>query len=407
MVPAFSFNMRKNQTAMIVTLGALTAIGSLSIDMYLPGFPSIAEDLRTDISHVALSLTSFFIGISAGQLFFGPIIERYGRKVPLIAGLSIYLIASFGCSLTDSVNALIILRFFQALGGCSGMVISRTMVRDLFPVSETAKIFSMLMLIMGVAPIIAPTIGGFLTESFGWRYIFFLLTFIAIFLLTATVRFLPESKGPDESVQLYPAAVMNRFYVVLKQPMFLTYAVVSGFASAGMFAYISGSPFVFMKLFGMSETQYGWIFGINAAGLIAASQLNRLFLKKKTSREIVIIAATLQCTTGIILFTGTQAGFIGSTGTFICVFMYLMLQGFVFPNSTALSLEPFEQNAGIASALAGSMQMIIAALASAAVSYFHNGTAIPMSMVIAACSVVSYAALISGRMFIRKKIAAV
>lgn len=396
--------MVKNQTAVITTLGALTAIGSLSIDMYLPGFPSIARDLHVDIAHVALSLTSFFVGISAGQLFFGPIIERYGRRIPLIAGLAVYLLASFGCSLTSSVNALIVLRFFQALGGCSGMVISRTMVRDIFPISDTAKIFSMLMLIMGVAPIVAPTLGGFLAEAWGWRYIFFLLTFIAALLLAATIRFLPESKGGDPDVRLYPAAVLNRFYVVLKQPLFFTYAIVSGFASAGMFAYISGSPFVFMTLFKVSETQYGWIFGMNAAGLILASQINRLLLKKRTSRDIVVVAATLQCLSGIVLFLGTAAGFIGSVPTFVLIFIYLMMQGFVFPNSTALSLEPFEQNAGIASALAGSLQMVIAAAASAAVSYLHNGTAIPMAALIAICSGISYSCLLAGRALIRKRL---
>ncbi|RXF67189.1 multidrug effflux MFS transporter [Arcticibacter tournemirensis] len=395
--------MVRNQTAVIITLGALTAIGSLSIDMYLPGFPSIADDLETDVSHVALSLTSFFVGISAGQLFFGPIIERFGRKIPLLTGLSLYLLASFGCTLTNSVNALIILRFFQALGGCSGMVISRTMVRDLFPVSETAKIFSLLMLIMGIAPIIAPTLGGFLAENTGWRSIFILLTAIGGMLLLATARFLPESKAADKTVALYPAAVINRFYVVLKQPMFLTYAIVSGFASAGMFAYISGSPFVFMKLFGLSETEYGWLFGLNATGLIAASQLNRVFLKKRTSRDIVVVAASLQVLSGILLFAGTVTGLITSITTFVLIFIYLMMQGFVFPNSTALSLEPFEQNAGIASALAGSMQMVIAALASAAVSYLHNGTAVPMAMVIAVCTAISFIILITGRIVISRK----
>lgn len=389
--------MVKNHTAVIITLGALTAIGSLSIDMYLPGFPAISRDLKTEISEVALSLTSFFVGISAGQLFFGPIIERFGRKTPLIIGLAIYLFASFGCSLTGSVNALIILRFFQALGGCSGMVISRTMVRDLFPVSETAKIFSMLMLVMGISPIIAPTLGGFLAESWGWRYIFVLLTFIAFLLLTATIRYLPESKGADPTVSLSPSSVLSRFFTVLKEPMFYTYAVVSGFASAGMFAYISGSPFVFMTLFKVPETRYAWIFGINSIGLISASQLNRLFLKKWSSRQIIIITGSLQFLSGLLLFAGTATGIVESNATFILIFIYLMMQGLVFPNASALSLEPFDQNAGIASALAGSMQMVIAALSSASVSYLHNGTALPMTGVIAACSAISFAGLLTAR----------
>lgn len=394
--------MIKNQTAVIITLGALTAIGSLSIDMYLPGFPSIARDLHTDISRVALSLTSFFIGISAGQLFFGPLIERFGRKKPLVLGLVLYLIASFGCSLTGSVNALIGLRLFQALGGCSGMVISRTMVRDLFPISETAKIFSMLMLVMGIAPIVAPTLGGIMASSWGWRYIFLLLTCIAALLLAATLRYLPESRRADESVSLKPSDVLTRFWAVLREPMFYTYAIVSGFASAGMFAYISGSPFVFMTLFHVPETKYAWIFGINSMGLIVSSQMNRLLLKKWKSGQIIIVAGSLQFLCGMILFGSTLLSIVTSTLTFILIFLYLMMQGLVFPNATALSLEPFDRNAGIASALAGSMQMIIAALASASVSYLHNGTALPMNGVIAACTLIGFSGLLIGRTIIRK-----
>ncbi|MEJ6980841.1 multidrug effflux MFS transporter [Pedobacter sp. P351] len=392
----------KNSTALILTLGLLSATSSLSIDMYLPGFPAIADDLNTDISHVALSLTSYFIGISAGQLFFGPIIDRYGRKLPLMLGVSMYFLSSLGCTFVTSVDGLIVLRFFQALGGCAGMVINRAMVRDLFPASETAKIFSILMLIMGVSPIIAPTMGGFISAGLGWRYIFVTLTAIAAIQLITSARVLPESKGADKSASLYPKEVVSRFLLVFKQPAFLTYALTSGFGSAGLFAYIAGSPFVFMKLFGFSETQYGWIFGANAFGLILCSQINRVVLRKYTSKKIVLHAGIVQFSSGVLLFIGTLTSNMNAFGTFALIFIYLAMQGFITPNATSLFMEPFEKNTGIASALSGSMLMVFAGLSSASVSYLHNGTAWPMALVIALCITISFLSLLIGEIFIKK-----
>lgn len=392
---------KKNSTALILTLGLLSATSSLSIDMYLPGFPAIASDLNTTIPQIALSLTSYFIGIAAGQLFFGPIIDRYGRKTPLMLGVILYFLSSLGCSLTTSAEGLIVLRFFQALGGCAGMVINRAMVRDLFPPSENARIFSILMLIMGVSPIIAPTFGGYITSGFGWRYVFVTLTIIAAIQLMLSWLVLPESKGPDSTASLAPKEVISRFLLVLKQPAFFTYALVSGFGSAGMFAYITGSPFVFMKLFNVSETQYGWIFGANAFGLIACSQVNRLLLRKYSSKEIIIPAVAVQFGSGVLLFLGTLTGMLGPLATLTLIFSYVIMQGFITPNATSLFLEPFAKNTGIASALSGSMLMIFAGLSSAAVSNLHNGTALPMAIVMAACITTSFLSLVIGRIIIK------
>jgi len=176
-------NNSNNKFFLILILGLLTAIGPFSIDMYLPAFPDIAKTLHTSVSQVMLSLSSFFIGISAGQLLYGPLLERYGRKKPMYVGLSIYLLASIGCAMAGSVNSLIIFRLLQALGGCAGMVAARAVVRDLFEVKENAKIFSMLMLVVAVSPIIAPTLGGYVTSLFGWRYVFFILIGIYISVL--------------------------------------------------------------------------------------------------------------------------------------------------------------------------------------------------------------------------------
>ena len=187
---------KKSYFDIILILGLLTAIGPFSIDMYLPAFPAIAKGLNTSVAQVMLSLSSFFIGISAGQLIYGPLLERFGRKRPLYVGLVIYLFASAGCAFTQSVNALILFRFLQALGSCAGLVTSRAMVRDLFDVKDNAKVFSSLMLVVAVSPIIAPTVGGYVTAAMGWRYVFAALMIVDAAVLAAVFFLLPESKSP-------------------------------------------------------------------------------------------------------------------------------------------------------------------------------------------------------------------
>lgn len=275
---------------MILVLGSLSAIGPFSIDMYLPGFPAIAADLNTTVAKISLSLSSFFIGISFGQMLYGPLIDKYGRKKPLYIGLSVYLLASVACTFVTSADQLIWLRLVQALGSCSGMVASRAMVRDLFPVNENAKVFSLLMLVVGVSPIIAPTLGGYLSSAFSWHYVFAVLSVMAGLILLAVHFYLPESRQPDPDYSLKPRPIIKGFLNVAKQPQFYTYALAGSIASAGLYAYISGSPSVFMELFSVSEKQYGWIFAMVAIGLITSSQINTLLLNRFKSEQIVVVA---------------------------------------------------------------------------------------------------------------------
>jgi DHA1 family bicyclomycin/chloramphenicol resistance-like MFS transporter len=388
---------------LILVLGLLSAIGPFSIDMYLPGFPSIAADLHTTIAKISLSLSSFFIGISFGQMLYGPLLDRYGRKRPLYIGLSAYLIASIGCTFVTSADQLIWLRLLQALGSCSGMVASRAMVRDLFPVSENAKVFSLLMLVVGVSPIIAPTLGGYLSSEFSWHYVFIVLSVMSGLILLAVHFFLPESKQPDPDFSLKPKPIINGFLNVAKEPQFYTYALAGSIASAGLYAYISGSPSVFMELFKVSEKQYGWIFAMVAIGLISSSQLNTVMLRKYKSEQIVVVALLCQSIIGMLLLTGTIFGFLGLYSTILLCFLFLSCQGFTFPNTSALSLAPFSKNAGSASALLGSVQMGIGAFTSALVSYLSNGTAIPMTGVMASCALTAFAILMVGGRIIRNK----
>jgi len=392
-----------NKFLLVFILGLLSAIGPFSIDMYLPGFPDIAKDLDTTVATVSLSLSSFFIGISVGQLIYGPLLDRFGRKTPLYVGLILYVLTSTGCALAASSHQLIILRFLQALGSCAGMVASRAMVRDLFPVNETAKVFSQLMLVIGVSPIIAPTAGGYLTSTLGWHSVFVALTILVALILALVYFYLPESKKPDKNFPLKPAPILKNYVSVVKEPQFITYAFTGALASAGLYAYISGSPFVFMQLFHASERLYGWIFAIIAGGLIACSQLNSLLLRTKKSEQIIKVALLLQSITGIFLFVASAFGWLNMFGTIATIFIFLCCQGFIFPNSSALSLAPFTKNAGSASALLGTIQMSIGALSSAMVSFLNNNTSLPMTGVMACCAAGAFSILMIGHTIIRYK----
>src|SRR6185312_773570 len=213
---------RSRYFSLILILGSLTALSPFSIDMYLPGFPASAKDLATSVSRVSLSLSGFFIGISAGQLIYGPLLDRFGRKKPLYAGLTVYIMASVCCAFSHDIGSLIVLRFIQALGSCAATVTSVTLVRDLFPVNENAKVFALLMLVLGASPMIAPTIGGYITAAFGWHAVFIVLTLLCILVFLACILWLPDGMKPDHSLSLKPVPIIHGFLAVLKDPSFYT-----------------------------------------------------------------------------------------------------------------------------------------------------------------------------------------
>lgn len=399
--------MNKNSTNknfyLILILGLLTAIGPFSIDMYLPAFPDIAKNLHTTVAQVTLSLSSFFIGISAGQLLYGPLLERFGRKKPLYIGLCIYLVASLGCALAASVNALIMLRLLQALGGCVGMVAARAMVRDLFEVKENAKIFSMLMLVVAVSPIIAPTLGGYVTSVLGWRFVFAMLIVVGLIILTGIYFLLPESKKPDPNFSLKPVPIIKNFAGVIRHPQFYTYALTAAISAAGLYAYVGGSPYVFMEIYKVNERQYGWIFALIAMGLIGASQINSVLLKNYNSEQIIKVALGCQSVIGAAMALITFFGWNDLFITIFLIFIFLSCQGFVFPNASALSLASFGHNAGSASALMGAIQMGIGAGTSALVSVLQNHTALPMTAVMACCAITAFCVFSLGRKIILQR----
>ena len=387
---------KKKRFITIVTLGLLSAMGALSTDMYLPGFPDIARELGTTVEHITLSITSFFIGISAGQIIYGPLLDRFGRKIPLYIGLIVYILTSIACALVPTADMLIGIRFLQALGSCAGLVASRALVRDLFPVNENAKIFSLLVLVLAVSPIIAPTAGGYLTAIYGWESVFYVLTGIAVLTLGLVYFYLPSGRAPEKDLSLKPLPILNSFRSVAANPQFYTYAISGALAASGLYAYIAGSPAVFMQLYRVSEQHYGWIFGFNAVGLILASQVNNLLLRRYSSEQIIRVTLFCQSITGIIFLACALLHLLDLYMTIGFIWVFLATQGFAFPNSSALCLAPFSHNAGTASALMGAIQLGMGAIATALVSYFSNGTVIPMSGVMCACAISGFLILLIG-----------
>ncbi|WP_025762036.1 multidrug effflux MFS transporter [Dyadobacter tibetensis] len=387
---------KKRYSYIILILGALATISPFSIDMYLPGFPAIAVDLGTSINKVQLSLTSYLIGISIGQLIYGPLLDRFGRKTPLYGGLIIYILASIGCAFTNTVESLVIMRFLQAMGGCVGLVASQALVSDLFPTEKRAQVFSTITLVIAVSPMIAPTLGGYVTVGLGWHWLFIILAVIVALMIGAIYFFLPTGKVADPTVSLKPKAVLGGFATVLRQPQFLVYTLAGGLATAAPFAYIAGSSDVFMNQYQLTEQQYGWVFALLASAMIGSTQMNHLLLKRWTSQQIIRATLYTQSIVGIFLILGVWAHLFDMYSLIAVMFVFLMGQGLTGPNTAALALAPFKKHTGSASAMLGSWRMGAGALTSASVSMFHSQSALPMVGLMAVCSLGGLAILMAG-----------
>ncbi|MGB2087581.1 MAG: multidrug effflux MFS transporter [Psychroflexus salarius] len=383
----------RQQNIILLVLGTMIAIGPLSIDMYLPSFENIATDFQTTKAQVGVSLTSYFIGIAFGQLAYGPIMDKFGRKVPLLVGLVIYILSSLSCFYSPDIMWLIISRFFLAIGASAGMVAAKAVVRDIFPPEEVARAISFLMLIMGSAPIIAPTLGSFVIVHFSWQMIFMFLAFSAGLMFVSVLFFLPESITPDKTVELKIKQVVIKYKGIMQDKIFLSFSLAGSLTIGAMFAYISNAPILFMDRFHFTETQFGWMFGLNASGLIIGSQLNRLVLKRFSTFNLTLKISYILLVLGVILFL--NALFFSSFYiTVISLFLILFLLGFQNPNTTALSLYPFTKRAGRASALVGCLKMCLGAVTSFIISLYTGISLVPMALTILVCLVLSSMLLI-------------
>ena len=373
-----------------VILGALTAMGPLAIDMYLPALPTIARDLQTGASAVQVSLAVYFVGVALGQAFYGPLSDRLGRKPALYFGLVIFILASAGCALAPDINVLIVCRFLQALGGCAPLVVPRAVVRDYFDQRGSVRMLSVLMLVMGLAPILAPLIGGQLLLHWGWRSVFWLLTVYAAIWLVIVVVLLPESLPPAKRLRQPISAVFAAYRWLLRDRIYVAHVLTGGFIFSGLLAYIAGSPFVFIELFGVSPQRYGLFFGANAIGIITASQVNRWLANRMDARRILTFVLPIPMAAGVLLLVDASTGLGGFAGILLPLFFFVACHGFVLPNTTALAMAPHATIAGSASALLGTLQFVLGATAGALVGIMANGTAIPLAAVICTCGVLAY-----------------
>jgi DHA1 family bicyclomycin/chloramphenicol resistance-like MFS transporter len=382
---------RYHRTELIVILGALTAFAPLAIDMYLPAMPTMALGLGANASQAQFTLASFFLGFALGQAGYGPLADRFGRKPPLYAGLILFAASSAGCALAPTVGALAALRFLQAIGACAGTVIARAMVRDLFEPHDTPRVYAALMLVMGAAPMLAPLLGGYLLIAFGWRAIFWVLTACGVASFLAVWLRLRESHDRAQAQSLALGRVLGDFGALLADRRFMGYTLAASVSLAGMFAYIAASPFVFITLYGVAPVQFGWLFGINAFGIIASSQISARLVRRIPADTLLHIAGAVQAVAGIALLAAAATGAGGLVGIVVPLFVFVSGIGFVMPNATALAMAPQGRKAGTASSLLGTIQFSIGALAATAVGVLNNGTALPMTGAIALFGVLGLA----------------
>lgn len=382
---------------LVLVLGALTAFNAMSIDMYLPAFPQIAHDLAVPLGTVQLSVSAFLFGSAIGQLLYGPLADRWGRKRPLLFGLGVYSIATIGCALVHSGEGLLFWRVAMALGGGASIVISRAVVRDLYDTAEAARMFSLLMLVMGAAPILAPLAGGQLLLVTGWRGIFAFLGLFGILSFWATLVWLPESLPEERRIRHRLRDMAAGYRALLRNRRYCAHALALGAVAGINFAYISGAPHLFIELHGVSPQQFGILFGLNASGLIGASQLNRRLLRRYSSELLMHVAFGINLLSALLLVLVTASGIGGFPAQLALLFIGLCTTGLLYPNITALALAPFGAMAGSASALLGTIQYTLGATAGACVGMLHNGTGLPMALTMAGCAVTGTVAAVIAR----------
>jgi MFS transporter, DHA1 family, multidrug resistance protein len=382
---------------LILILGTLTALCPFSIDMYLPSFPKIADALGVPVARLSLSLSSFFIGLAIGQLFYGPLLDRFGRKPPLYAGLAVYILATIGCLASRSVEMLVFLRLIEAIGGCAASVAAMAMVRDFFTGKESAKVFSLLVLILGTSPLLAPTVGGYLSAAFGWQSIFVLLAVIAGAILMVSIFFLPEGHPADLSHSLRPLKVLKSYAGVLRQPQFLTYSISGAFAFSGLFVYLAASPMIYLGLFHVSTKLYGVFFALIAAGFIGCSQFNFLLLRRYSNEQIVWASMIGFLLVTSVFFAVALRGNFSLIGTTVMFFLILASVGIANPNASSLALAPFTRNAGTAAAMMGFLQMSVGACTSSGVGLLKSVNLFPIAVLFVSSAVLALLTLIIGQ----------
>jgi MFS transporter, DHA1 family, multidrug resistance protein len=387
-----------SRTQLVLLLGALSAFGPISMDTYLPGLPELADDLGASAAATQLTLTTCLIGLAVGQVIAGPVSDKLGRRRPLLGGLLLFTVASLLCAVAPDVWTLAAARLVQGAAGAAGIVIGRAVVRDLHEGSEMARFLALVLVVNGVAPIAAPIAGGQLLHVTDWRGIFVVLAGIGAVLLVWTAIVLRESLRPELRHGGGLAATLRVFARLLSDRRFLGYVLACGFAFAAMFAYIAGSPFVLQDLYGISEQSFSLVFGVNAAGIMSLSFLSGRIVERVGPATVFVGGLALQGV-GAAALVAVVAADAPLGLVLLCLFCVVASIGLVFPSATTLALADHPDAAGSASGLLGVCQYLFGALAAPLVGLGGEGSALPLAIVIAACSAAAVGAyrLLVGR----------
>jgi DHA1 family bicyclomycin/chloramphenicol resistance-like MFS transporter len=387
----------------VLVLAALSAMAPFSIDTYLPAMPAIARDLAARPSVVQWSLSLFFAGFSVGQLLWGPVSDRLGRRRPIVVGFVVYVVASLACAMAATGPQLVALRFVQAIGASAGPVVGRAIVADLTDRDGSSRLLSLLMMVMGVAPLVAPTVGSYLLDVAGWRSIFVLLAVLGAAVLVVT-RWAPETLPPARRVRTplrgAAGAIGASYAALLRRPLFVAFVAISASISSGLFAYITAAPFLFIEGFGLSPRAFTVVFAANVAGVIGAAALNSRLVMRVGSARMLSVGLRVSVAAGLLLLGGAAAVHAGAAPWWVLLpplFCFLGSMSIVGPNAFASALAASHGHAGAASATGGALQFAASAVVGATVAAFDNRTPLPMAIAIAICALLAGASLLAAR----------
>jgi DHA1 family bicyclomycin/chloramphenicol resistance-like MFS transporter len=366
---------------LVILLGALTAMGPVAIDMYLPSLPAIAAGLRASSGEAQATVSAFLAGMAVGQLFYGPASDRLGRRPPILLGVVIYVAASAICALAVSPAMLIGARFVQALGACAGGVVARAVVRDKFNHTETARMLSLLMLIMGLAPILAPLLGGTLLGLGGWRLNFWFMVSFGVAVGLAALWRLTESRSEETTAHASTETPTQAYLALMREPRLVGYAMAGALNGATLFTYIASSPDLLIRTYGIAPSAFGWVFGLNAVGVIGGNQVNRFLLRRRTPDQVLAKSSLIAVGFAALLMVAAFSGVGERWSVLVLLFGLLSAYGFIQGNTMAGALNVDPRRAGAISALMGAVSFGTGALASAAAGVLHDGTPRPMALV--------------------------
>ena len=363
-----------------ILLGFLTAVGPLSTDMYLPAFPAIEASLGGLAGTAQITLATWFAGLAVGQITQGTLSDRYGRRGPLIAGTVIYTLASIGCALAPNLFMLSLFRFIAAFGGSAGMVIPRAIVRDLSDGHAAARLMSRLMLVMGAAPILAPSLGGIVLGVATWRVIFGIMAGFGLICCVLVWRFLPDTLPRQSRVQLTFGGLVTRYVSILRERSFITHALMGGFSTFAMFAFLGGSPYVFIEIYHLTPSMFGALFGVSATGFILASQINPRILPRFGAHRVMRVAVRTMLLAAILLTVAAFMRPVSWVWLAVPIMLAMDTNGFNMPNTAVGALSRHAAHAGSASAVMGTLQFMMGAVSGLVVGLAADGTARPMAI---------------------------